>query len=121
VFERLGSLGFRYRFLIVGVWVALAAASVAFAPSIASEGSTDQASFLPPDVPSVIARDATEAAFPGSTSATSATITFQRDAGITDADRAYAGTVDAWLTSPRREPRCHPGRRRGVDRRRGHP
>ena len=44
------------------------------------------------------ARDAVERAFPGATSPSSATISFSRDGGLTDADRAYLGSYAAWIT-----------------------
>jgi RND superfamily putative drug exporter len=72
--------------------------AVKLAPSLASQGATDQASFLPAYVPSVQARDAVERAFPGATSPSSATISFSRDGGLTDADRAYLGSYAAWIT-----------------------
>ena len=99
MFERLGSLTYRFRFLIVVVWVLGAIVSVRLAPSLAGSGSTDQASFLPAGTPSVQARDALERAFPGSTSASSATITLGRPGGLTDADRAYRDGLATWMTS----------------------
>jgi RND superfamily putative drug exporter len=73
--------------------------SARLAPSLASAGSTDQASFLPPFVPSVEARDAVERSFPGATSPSAATFSFSRESGLTDADRAYLASVATWLTS----------------------
>ncbi len=99
MFERLGSLTFRYRFAIVLAWIVAAAWAVLFAPSLAAEGMTDQTAFLPPYTASMQAHDALEAAFPGSTSASSATLTFSRQGGLTDADRAYIEATAAWLTS----------------------
>ena len=97
MFERLGSLTYRLRFLIVVAWVVAAVLCARFAPSLAGQGSTDQASFLPSGTPSVQARDALEKAFPGSTSASSATLTFERATGLTDADLAYLDAVAAWV------------------------
>jgi RND superfamily putative drug exporter len=99
MFERLGSLTFRYRFAIVLAWIVAAAWAVFFAPSLAAEGMTDQTAFLPPYTASMQAHDALEAAFPGSTSASSATLTFSREGGLTDADGAYIEATAAWLTS----------------------
>ena len=42
MFERLGSITFRYRFAILVLWIAAAVGSVLFAPSLAKEGMTDQ-------------------------------------------------------------------------------
>ena len=52
MFERLGSLTYRFRFLIVLAWIAGAVWAVSFAPSLASEGMTDQTAFLPADTES---------------------------------------------------------------------
>jgi len=99
MFEGLGSRTYRYRYLIVAAWIVAAVFAVKLAPSLASQGATDQASFLPAYVPSVQARDAVEKAFPGATSTSSATISFSRDAGLTDADRTYLAAYAAWITS----------------------
>ncbi|MCU0484229.1 MAG: MMPL family transporter, partial [Chloroflexi bacterium] len=99
MFERLGSLTYRLRYLIVVAWIVAAAWAVLFAPSLATEGMTDQTAFLPSYTQSMQAHDALEAAFPGSTSASSATLTFARDGGLTDADRSYVEAVAAWITS----------------------
>ena len=99
MFERLGVLAYRLRYLIVVVWVVAAVLSVKFAPSLASAGAADQASFLPGYAPSVQAADALENAFPGAAASSSATLTFSRDDGLTDADRAYLESVATWTTS----------------------
>ncbi len=99
MFERLGSITFRYRFAILVLWIAGAVGSVLFAPSLAKEGMTDQSKFLPATAPAVQARLALEAAFPGSTSTSSATLSFSRDSGLTVEDRAYIEELAAWLAS----------------------
>ncbi len=99
MFERLGSLTFRYRFAIIFAWIVAAVWAVLFAPSLAAEGMTDQTAFLPPYTASMQAHDALETAFPGSTSASSATLTFSRGGGLTDADGAYIEATATWLTS----------------------
>jgi RND superfamily putative drug exporter len=104
MFEGLGSRTYRYRYLIVAAWLAAAVLSLRFAPSIASQGSADQASFLPSSVPSVVAQKAIDRAFPGSTSTSSATVTFSRDAGLTDADRAYLYGFSWWVRSTSASP-----------------
>ncbi len=98
MFERLGSLTFRFRFAIALAWIGAAAWAVFLAPSLASEGMTDQTAFLPPYTASMQAHDALERAFPGSTSASSATLTFSRDGGLTNGDRAYIEETAAWIT-----------------------
>ncbi|MEW6226028.1 MAG: MMPL family transporter, partial [Chloroflexota bacterium] len=98
MFERLGSFTYRYRYAIVVAWLVGAAGSVLFAPSLATQGMTDQAAFLPPGSESAQARRALEAAFPGATATSSATLSFTRDGGLTDADRAYIADTAAWAT-----------------------
>ena len=99
MFERLGSWTYQFRFLIVAAWIAGGVACAALAPSLAGSGSTDQASFLPPSAPSVRARDQLERAFPGSTSASSATITLERAGGITAVDLEFRDAYAAWTMS----------------------
>lgn len=100
MFEALGSQAYRFRYLIVVAWIVGAVLALRFTPSLASQGTADQAAFLPPSAPSAAAEKALEQAFPGSTSASSATITFSRDAGLTGADRAYLDSFAAWVRSP---------------------
>jgi RND superfamily putative drug exporter len=100
MFERLGSLTFKYRFVILVAWTAAALAALAFAPSLAKVGSTDQSSFLPPTTESVEARVALERAFPHEVSAGSTTIAFSRGRGLSDADRTYIAETAAWITGP---------------------
>jgi RND superfamily putative drug exporter len=99
MFERLGSLTYRFRYLFVVAWIAAAIGSVLFAPSIASEGMTNPATFLPPGTASLAARNALESAFPGATSTSSATLSFARTTGLTDADRSYLASIADWATS----------------------
>ena len=99
MFESLGSLTYRFRYVVVAAWVIAAVVAARFAPSIASQGTADQAAFLPPTAPSAVAQSSLERSFPGSTSTSSVTITFSRDTGLTDADRAYLDAFGAWTRS----------------------
>jgi RND superfamily putative drug exporter len=100
MFERLGRFDFRFRYAIILAWAALAVGALAFAPSLAQVGSTDQSTFLPARAESVRARDLVAHAFPGEDSAGVATIAFSRASGLTAADRAYVTETAAWLTGP---------------------
>ncbi len=100
MFERLGSLAYRLRFVIVVAWIVAAAAAAMVAPSLAKVGSTDQSSFLPATTESVEARNLLERAFPGEVSAGVATVSFSRASGLTDADQAYIGDLATWITGP---------------------
>ena len=82
MFERIGVLAYRLRYLIVIVWAIAAVLSVTLAPSLASAGAADQAAFLPGYAPSVQAADALERGFPGAAASSSATLTFSREAGL---------------------------------------
>ena len=99
MFERLGSLTYRFRFLIVLAWAAAATWAVFFAPSLAAEGLTDQTAFLPPYAASAQADEALERTFPGSTSVSSTTLVFTRDGGLTEADHAFVADTVAWMAS----------------------
>ncbi|HEY5628057.1 MAG TPA: MMPL family transporter, partial [Candidatus Limnocylindrales bacterium] len=99
MFEALGSRTYRWRYLIVVAWVLAVIASVKLAPSLAGAASSDQAAFLPATTPSMLANDALEKAFPGATATSTATLTFSRDTGLTDADRAYLDATAAWVRS----------------------
>ncbi|MGZ6270024.1 MAG: MMPL family transporter, partial [Candidatus Limnocylindrales bacterium] len=100
MFQRLGSLTYRFRFAIVVAWIVGAAAAGLLAPSLAANGQTDQTSFLPAGTDALKARAALAAAFPQDAAASSATLTFLRPTGLTDADRTYVGSVAAWVTGP---------------------
>ncbi len=99
MFERLGSATFRFRFLILLAWIAVAVFMATMAPSLAGSGATDQTTFLPENAPSRVAKDALERAFPGSTSSSSATITMDRPAGLTEEDRTWRDDLGAWVLS----------------------
>jgi RND superfamily putative drug exporter len=99
MFERLGVLVYRLRYLVVLAWVVVAVLSVLFAPSLASSGAADQATFLPAYAPSVRAEGALERGFPGAAASSSATLAFSRTGGLTDADHAYVEEVAAWARS----------------------
>ncbi len=99
MFEALGSKTYRWRFLIVMAWVIAIVASAKLAPSLAGQAASDQSAFLPATAPSMLANDAIERAFPGATSTSSATLTFSRDSGLTDADRAYIDNTVSWVSS----------------------
>ena len=101
MFQRLGSFAFRFRFLILAVWIVTAGAALLLAPSLAQVGSTDQSSFLPATAESIRARTLLERAFPTEVSAGSATISFSRESDLTASDRAYIAQVASWITGPR--------------------
>ncbi|MGC8635098.1 MAG: MMPL family transporter [Candidatus Limnocylindrales bacterium] len=100
MFQRLGSFAFRFRFLILAVWIVAAGAALALAPSLAQVGSTDQSSFLPATAESIQARTLLERAFPSEVSAGQTTLAFYRPSGLTASDHAYISAVATWIKSP---------------------
>jgi RND superfamily putative drug exporter len=88
MFDRLGPLVLRFRFVFVLAWLIAAAVFGALAPSLSQAGSADETSFLPRDAESLAARQIIAAAFPQSSAPTVALIVFARPGGLTDADRA---------------------------------
>ena len=88
MFDRLGRLVIRLRFVFVVGWVAAAVIVGALAPSLSQVGSADETSFLPRDAESLAARHVIAAAFPQDSAPASALAVFSRPGGLTDADRA---------------------------------
>jgi RND superfamily putative drug exporter len=88
VFDRLGRLVIRLRFVFVVGWVVAAVGMGALAPSLSQAGFADETSFLPRDAESLAARHVIAAAFPNDSAPTSALVVFSRAGGLTDADRA---------------------------------
>ena len=99
MFEALGSRTYKWRYFIVVAWAIAMIASVKLAPSLAGHAASDQSAFLPATAPSMLANDALERAFPGATATSTATMTFSRDSGLTDADVAYLTDFATWTTS----------------------
>ena len=98
MFDRLGSLVLRLRFVFAVAWLVAAVAFGLLAPSLAKVGSADETSFLPADAESVAARQIDAAAFPSDSAPSQALIVFSRGGGLTDADRAAIDGLRAWLT-----------------------
>ncbi|HEX7497098.1 MAG TPA: MMPL family transporter [Candidatus Limnocylindrales bacterium] len=88
MFDRLGRVVIRLRFVFVIGWVAAAGLLGALAPSLSQVGFADETSFLPRDAESLAARHVIAAAFPADSAPTSALVVYSRAGGLTDADRA---------------------------------
>jgi RND superfamily putative drug exporter len=88
MFDRLGRLVIRLRFVFVIGWLVAAAVFGALGPSLSNAGSADETSFLPKDAESLAARGVIASAFPNDSAPTVALIVFSRPGGLTDADRA---------------------------------
>jgi RND superfamily putative drug exporter len=88
MFDRLGRLVLRLRFVFVVGWLAVAGLFGALAPSLSQAGSADETSFLPRDAESLAARQVIAKAFPNDSAPTVALLVFSRPAGLSEADRA---------------------------------
>jgi putative drug exporter of the RND superfamily len=87
VFDRLGWLVLRLRYVFVAGWLIAAVFFGTLAPSLSQAGSADETSFLPRDAESLAARLVVAQAFPNDSAPTSALIVFSRSGGLTDSDR----------------------------------
>jgi putative drug exporter of the RND superfamily len=87
MFDRLGRIVIRLRFVFVAGWVAAAVIMGALAPSLSQAGFADETSFLPRDAESLAARYVIAASFPKDSAPTVALVVFSRTGGLTDADR----------------------------------
>ena len=97
MFDRLGRLVLKLRFVLVAAWVVGAIAFGALGPSLAQVGSADETSFLPKNAESLAALNVLAAAFPSDSAPSTALIVFSRQSGLTDADRAAIEGLSAWF------------------------
>ena len=97
MFDRLGRLVLRLRFVFLAGWVAAAAVFGILGPSLAQVGSADETSFLPKNAESLAARKAAAAAFPNDAAPSVALVVFSRPSGLTDADRAAIESQRRWF------------------------
>ena len=88
MFDTLGRLVLRYRWVFAGAWLAAAIGFGALGPSLSKVGSADETSFLPKDAESLAARNLVKTAFPSDAAPSQALIVFSRIGGLTDADRS---------------------------------
>ena len=97
MFDRLGRLVLKLRFVFIAGWVVGAILFGVLGPSLAQVGSADETSFLPKNAESLAARNVIAAAFPNDSSPSTALIVFSRQSGLTDADRAAIEGLGAWF------------------------
>jgi RND superfamily putative drug exporter len=97
MFERLGSLVLRFRFLFAAIWFVGAVAFGLLGPSLAAVGSADETSFLPKDAESMVARNLVRKSFPADSAPAQALIVFSRSSGLTDEDRAAVEGLREWF------------------------
>jgi RND superfamily putative drug exporter len=97
MFDRLGGLVLRLRFVLVAAWVVAALVFGIFGPPLSRVGSADETSFLPANADSLAARRLIASAFPSDSAASMALIVFARQGGLTDADRTAIGGLARWF------------------------
>ncbi len=97
MFDRLGRLVLRLRFVLIAIWVVGAIAFGVLGPSLAKVGSADETSFLPKNADSLAALKVLSAAFPSDSAPSTALIVFSRQSGLTDADRAAIEGLSTWF------------------------
>jgi len=88
VFDRLGWLVLRLRYVLVAGWLIAAALFGILAPSLSQAGSADEKRFLQRDAESMAARQVIAEDINADSSASTALIVCSRPSGLTDADRA---------------------------------
>ncbi|SNS74757.1 putative drug exporter of the RND superfamily [Asanoa hainanensis] len=92
MFERLGRFVVYKRWWVIVAWLAAAAASIAFAPSLVT--TSDQANFLPSSYESIRATEIAQGAFGESDGATATIVVKRSDGGeLTAADQATVGRL----------------------------
>ena len=97
MFDRLGRIVLRLRFVLVAAWIVAAAVFGVLGPSLAQVGSADETSFLPKSAESLAARKVISTAFPNDSAPATALIVFSRSGGLTDADRSAIEGLHGWL------------------------
>lgn len=91
--DRLGEFVRRYRYLVVAIWVLLAAGLNVAIPQLESVVSEHSTRFVPEDAPSTQVAQEMGREFKESTTTGLAYLVLERDTGLTDADHAYYDTV----------------------------
>ncbi|MBN1628324.1 MAG: MMPL family transporter, partial [Thermoleophilia bacterium] len=100
MFARLGSLAVRFRWPIIAVWLAAAAALTLLAPNIDEVAVSDQRSFLPMAAPSLEAHELLSEHFPDRVSPSSAVIVIDAgaDGRVDGGDAAaFVAGLTSWL------------------------
>lgn len=99
MFERLGRAAARHFIWIILAWVAVATLLRMVAPPLQEVLTFDSTAFLNEGAPSLIGEEALERRF-GEELGDTAAIVLERAGGLTPADFAYLGKLEAWLRSP---------------------
>lgn len=99
MFEKIGKIAARFRFPIIGAWVVAVVLVVVLAPSLSEVATSDQASFLPQDEPSVVAGEIAAEYFPDQISRGQAVLVVQNENGSMrdQSAQSYLADLTAWL------------------------
>jgi len=99
MFSALGRFAHKYRFYILGCWLAITIFLVFQAPTLSEVGITDQSQFLPEKTESVYARDLLNEKFGSGAQETSGTIVVYNEQGLNQQDMDQALKLRNWLIS----------------------
>jgi RND superfamily putative drug exporter len=99
MFSALGRFANKYRFYVLGVWVAITIFLVFQAPPLAEVGVTDQSQFLPEKTESVYARNLLNEKFGSGTEDSSGIIVVYNEQGLNQQDMDDALKLRNWLIS----------------------
>lgn len=98
--SRLARVVVRWWWAVIALWVGLAATLFAVAPPFEQVATFDNTAFLPADAPSMVGGALLAEGWPDDDLSRTAAIALVREDGeLTDADRAYAEELVAWLRS----------------------
>ena len=99
MFRKLGSFAVKFKFWIIGIWLAVALFMFFFAPSLSQVGSMKESDFLPKNSESQRASQLLSQYFPSSQAASSVSLIFYDPQKLSASDLAYARQIRDWLAS----------------------
>jgi RND superfamily putative drug exporter len=101
MFSTLGRTAQKYKFIILAVWIILAAVLELTAPKLSQVGVTDQSQFLPQNTESAFARELLNTKFGTASQSSSSTalIIAYNEKGLSQADMDRARKLRDWLIS----------------------
>jgi RND superfamily putative drug exporter len=102
-FNGLGRAVVKLRFVILAFWLAAAAVLFFVAPALSDVAKTDEAGFLPKDSEAAQAAKLYRELFPGEGDRSSLMLVLTDDGGFSEADRAYARSLEGYLNGAKDE------------------
>lgn len=85
------------KWIVIAVWVVLAAVLVPLAPSLSAVTSNESSTFLPKGAESTRVQELVSQRFPAN--GTPAILVFHRNGGLSDADKGFVKDLGTWATS----------------------